>query len=398
MGILIMEIISVISFMFSILLILFNKINISEIYIIFLYFTVITFIYSLLYKKSKLSMLILLFLPIPLVYFKSNNAVYLIVVSSFILLIYGVKYLGKGDSYNFSLKLKGSYFLYVIIVIIGIMNLKFRFVIYKSIPFIILHLASMILLIRSLRNIENGLSTMKNKKQSYAYFLVVVIFSVLGSLPLLRTTLLNIFRKSYGFLTNIILRLGYFVVTFIANIFFGFFGLFIKNEGYKENIDILLENIAQSNPSTFEEEYVNTARNISPILNIFLGIMVISLLVYIIIKIIKIKGERKIEGLEYTEKREFIKVKKHKSKKIKDLYIYKNNREKVRHHYKKYLKSLKKQQININRSDTSLDILNKAENNKINDKYIRDLYIKSRYSNKDIDSKDIESIKKYLNE
>lgn len=396
MQILILEITSLISFIFSILLILFNKVDIREIYIIFIYFNFIMILYSLLLHKSKLWNFILLLLPLLLIFFNDNNSIYLISVSSVVFIYYSLSSLGKGDSYSFSRKLKFSYVLYLILAFIGIVSVRFRLLIYKSIPFILIYIVTMILLIRNLRNQEHMLSSRKSKKQIYIYLFGVFIVSLIGSLPGVRAFIINSVEKLYILMANTIFKVGYFIIAVIANIFFGFFGLFIDNEISKKNVDVLLENISRNNTTGNENNYVPTLRNISPILNIIIAIIVLSFIAFIIIKIVKVKGKRSIEGLSYTEKREFIKLEKRKTIIKRDLYLYKNNREKVRYYYKKYLKSLTKDNVKLKSSDTSLDILKKAENQVLNNKDIREIYIKSRYSSKDIKEKDIEEMKKYI--
>lgn len=107
-------------------------------------------------------------------------------------------------------------------------------------------------------------------------------------------------------------------------------------------------------------------------------------------------GEECVEHIEKIKKKG--KSKKGFIKSIADILKNKSNNERIKIYYKLYIKYCDKNDIDITRSDTSLDIQNKSQG--LLDKNIvrklREIYIKVKYSNFSADSNTCNEVKKMV--
>ncbi len=106
------------------------------------------------------------------------------------------------------------------------------------------------------------------------------------------------------------------------------------------------------------------------------------------------ESETEYAGIEYTEHREYIKDKKKGRRRLFGERYPKEPAEQIRYYYRKLLDKLKKEDIEIRKQDTSLDVNNKAIDrfgDEIKD--MRKLYIDSRYGDGKVDKETVEKMK-----
>lgn len=232
--------------------------------------------------------------------------------------------------------------------------------------------------------------TIRNSNRKYIVSIVIVFLA--GAFDLLRNTLFNITNKAF----ELVEYLLYLVVYPINKFLFWFFGLFEDMESVPEEIIIgqgeIPEEIIEPEAVEGFTEYVQ--KNFL-ILKIIAAVILFIVVIYILYKLLSKTGQKSYIGVEYTEHREYIKGEKKKRARIFGEPYPKDSKGQIRYYYRKFLEKLNKEDIEILKQDTSLDINNKAIFKFGNDiEKIRDIYIESRYGNEDVGKDDVEIIKR----
>ena len=137
---------------------------------------------------------------------------------------------------------------------------------------------------------------------------------------------------------------------------------------------------------------------LTKLLSIVSKLLIIILIIYLIKRVLKkYVLYNKKEEKAYIEEREYIDIKDEKAKKERiSIFEPRDIGEKIRYYYKKYLIKIQKKGINIENSDTSLDINMKAEGDfdKKGIKELRDIYIETRYGEKEANETMAEDVKR----
>jgi hypothetical protein len=149
----------------------------------------------------------------------------------------------------------------------------------------------------------------------------------------------------------------------------------------------------------FVEEYVAD----TGVADTILGILLLAAVLYILYRLFAKTGSRiKYEGLDYIEEREYIKTRRPKKKRTPRDKFPAELGEQIRFYYRRFLDKLARNKVEILKSDTSLEVNEKAEAVfSAGTDRIRSLYIASRYGEKPADKEtvaEMESLYKGLSE
>lgn len=389
-GIILLEIISIVSFIYSLLLMFFSFASINEVFIVFVWTIVVSYIFAFNHKKSKIYQTIILLLLAPLAFYNSMVAIYFLVISSILIYVYLTRSLMKGSYNEFADKLKKTYIMYGGVGIFALISKGFHSFINFSIPFIIIYLMTTIILVRSIRHLESGMDMNKIRKVNARYLSAISAISFIVTLDKLRNFIFFIIKKMYLFIIDIIMKLLYYPVTIIANIINKIIEYLMRKAMENGALEQLLGEMFKNEPPPMEEIYEIYYSSTRTVMEIILIIFIIYMIYRLIIKV----GDRSYKGVEYTEEREYIKESKGKKKRFSREKYPNELREQIRFFYRRYLEKLDKKKVQILKSDTSLDVNHKArEIFEEGIEKIRKIYIDSRYGDKDVDKKIVDEMK-----
>lgn len=388
-SILILEIISIVSLIFGVSNIFLNYTSINLTFPIYLWTILIVILVGILEKRSKLYRGLLILEVLPILYFKESISLWFLIAIIVLIYIYIIKGLNKGQYGELTRRFKLSYMLIAIGALFGILSKEFRLNINSSIIFFVIYLLSSIVFIRSLRHIECGMDMRQIKRINIRYIIGISIFSVVVAIDNIRNTILFIIKNIYNKIIDIILFILYYPLKLILSILYK---IFMKSSGLPmESID--LDGTVDLSTMEYYYEDIIPSELLVKIFNIIVGSLIFILLMYIGYKILRRVGDRKHNGIEYIEEREYI----NRSRKIKRIFIKRYPKEyieQIRYYYRRYLDKLDKHDIDIKESDTSLDIQMKSIKNFRNVDKLREIYIKARYGNNEIKKEVVDEMKK----
>ena len=392
MDLILIEIISIVSFIYSILLTFIPFASLDKIFMVFIWTIVGSLIFALNYKKERIYNLSILILFLPLLFFKDTLAVIFLFMTTVLMFLYIRNSLLQGSHYEYSERLKKSYIVYIVAIILSFLGDIFNNFIVYSIPFIIISQLTTIILIRTVRHLDSGMAMEHIKKSNRKYIGMVSIVSFMVTLDNLRNFIFSTIGNIYRFIIDIIIKILHYPIALIFY-FVNKFMVFTQGKIKESNLEFLFGNM---NVDQYEgmEEVEEVILLSFPIIKKIIGILVIITGIYIIYKLIGKMGDRKDSTVEYTEEREYIKVANLKKKRVREKYP-KEPKEQIRFYYRKYLEKLNKKDIEVIKSDTSLDINKKAE--KVFSKEIekiREIYINTRYGDKKVDENIVKEMEK----
>lgn len=389
--IILLELISLISLIYALILLFFQFASMSQLAGIFLWTVLSALIISQSIGKSKLHNLTLSLLVAPLVYLNSWTYLFLILTTSIILFLYIQTSLQKGRYTGYVSMFKKSILLYLVLFYIKILSTQFSWFLGKESIFLIIYLLSSIVLIRSIRHLDTNMDTLRIKDSNRKYIVSIVIVFLIGTFDLLKDALFKLTNKALELVEHLL----YLVVYPINKLLFWFFGLFEDMESVQEEIIIGQGEIPEEiiEPEAVEGFTKYIQKNFL-ILKIISAVILFIVVIYILYKLLSKTGSKNYIGAEYTEHREYIKDEKKKKHRFFRERYPKDPKEQIRYHYRRFLEKLNKEDIEIFKQDTSLDINNKAIDRFASDAdKIRTIYIESRYGNRNVDKDDVEAIK-----
>ncbi|WMM24588.1 hypothetical protein RBU61_16895 [Tissierella sp. MB52-C2] len=390
MDLILIEIVSVVSFIYSLLLMFFPFTSLNKIFIVFIWTNLSSLIFALNYKRKKIYNISILLLLLPLLFFKDIVAITFILMNTILMFLYIRNSLLQGNHYEYSEKLKKSYLAYIAAITLAFLGgVLDNFIVY-SIPFIIISQVTTIILIRTVRHLDSGMDMENIKRSNRKYIGVVSILSSMVALDGLRNIIFSIVGNIYRFIIDVIIKILYYPIILIFYLMNKLI-VFIEGEIKKNNMESLFENMNVDNYESIEQVEEIIPRSF-PMLERIIGFLLIITTIYIIYRLIVKVGYREYNAREYTEEREYIKDIKIEKKKTREKYP-KEIKEQIRFYYRRYLEKLNKRDIEIKKSDTSLDINKKAEKfSEERIEKIRKIYIDSRYGDKDADKKVVEEM------
>ena len=377
-DLIILELISLISFLYSIILMFTSIAPLREMVLVFVFTVVVSLIFALNYRKSRFFEVFYLLLFLPILFYRSKTAIFFFIMVGAFTYIYIKKSLLRGNHYEYVDKLKMSYLLYGFLIIMRSPFYDLSGSISDGLVFIIVYLVSSTILARLQRHLDSKMDLKKIRKTNIKYLMILAIaffFLVFESL-----------RSGFANAVDGLIRLLYYPLYLLTrNIDFS------GDWGLEENIFFTPYIPEQQIPMEEIGEAVTPHKaSILVFLDIFVKIIVFIVaivIVYLAYKLLMKIGERKdTDTLDYIEEREFIrdgkKEKKRKTRLFKDRFP-RGPKDQVRYYYRKYLNKVRS--VNeIEPSDTSLDVNNKATgfDRGVIEK-IREIYINIRYGNKE---------------
>lgn len=388
-----LEVISIVSFLFTILTPIMPYTSLSRFLYIFIWTVFSSAVFGIYYSKRKIYRILILLLIIPVLFFKSSQAIYFFLIIAAIMYFYLTRHLLKGDYRDYGYNFKKS--------IAFIAGLMFIFSLSEStgesyrylLPFLIIYLLSSLILIRTLRHLDSNMDISVIQRLNRRYLIIIIITSFLVTIDKLRGVLFFIVGSIYKIIVNIVLTILYTILYYPLNLIFYYMQKLVYSLMLRQNTqeEQPMEIVGFDLSEFIGEEYAITE---SPIVDYALQVIFLILISYIIYRVIKKSGTRQEKDSEYIIEREFIRGLKNKTSTRKRFFKPRNLQEQIRYYYRKYLVRLKSNEIIIEDSNTTLEINEMAQqiyNKQLVDE-IRDIYIENRYGNKKSTKNDVKKI------
>lgn len=391
-DLILLEYISLVSYIYSIVLMFISFAPINHMIIIFIWIVTISFIYSLLSKKSRILDITILLLLLPLWLYSSKSAVFLMALTIMYIYAYSKRALGQVNYFEYMYKLKINYFIFIVLASVRLILDDLSGSIGYALPFVMIYLVSSIVLTRLMRHLDSNLDVKTIRKTNIKYTIFMGIGLIIGLFQEVRDAIV-------GFLNKI-----------LTTMFYPLYYLF-RNFNIKLNHPVNVEEISHDEvPRTVSELIIEEVSNgdemaqgLQKGFDLFtkiVAIISILALIYILYKLITRTGSKITVNTDYIEEREFIKEKEKKKRRFFREKYPKELKEQIRYYYRRYLEKLKKNKVEILKSDTSKEVNHKAQgvNNEVIDR-IRAIYTKARYGNVEVDEnlvKEMENLYKNL--
>lgn len=306
-NIIFIEIIYFYSLVFSILnFILIFLGNVQNNSFLFIWITAFTFVlYKGKSKNNKFLFFSLIPAFIPYLFFNSINYILFITVINFCSYYFILKVM---DNINYSIaseQFTKTLYILSAIIFISLLSGKIHTLNIVCAPYIFIYLISSITLLRTLRNIEITSINKKIDKINLIYSIIISASSLILSLDNLRKGFYQILLKTYFIITELFMRLFYYVLLFIGYIL-SFLIIILR----KILSRVTMNNVKIQIPQTPVEKIKNTDyKSLSnfivsnAVLNFMFKGLICLFIIYIIIKIFKRYSIKSKESEIYTEKR-----------------------------------------------------------------------------------------------
>jgi len=386
----ILEIISITSLLFSIYSNIFNFTNLNNYFILFVWTVIISSIYGILQFKAHndKTRLLLVLLLLPMAIFKSKSSIYFIILLAFSLYLYLTRRLISGDHNNYVDSFRNSFFIIIGLLLFSFIgDLVYRFTDF-SIPFLTIYFLSTIIFIRNLRYTFVGMEKENVRKLNLRYLILLSIASILITIEGLRDFLFRILNSIYNLIIEILISIFYYPLSLIILALDKFTNWILSLLGMDMDDEIV--------DSTMEEmENIVYQVKEHPILDLVFKIILLITILYISYRLLKKRQSKKKYSPDYIEEREFMQRDEYRERRRFRLGRPKGYKEQIRFYYKKYLNKLLNKDIKIEKYYTTEDI---NEFGKERFSYsiiekIREIYIKVRYGNDEGNSAEVEEIR-----
>lgn len=387
--IILMELISIISFLYSLWLMFAFFGPINQIVLVFLWTVSVSLFFALGQSKRKIYNLSILLLLLPIFFCREKSSVFFIIASALFIFIYIKRSLLRGNHYLYANSIKKIYLFYIVVIYFRMLLYGFQGSVGHATPFIIVNILSSIMLTRTIRHVDYNMEIDKIRKNNIKHLVFIGIIFIIATFDKLRNSL---WTGVSSFFRGILL-IFFYPFYIIAN--------WLASEPVENTIEIteidiigkLAPEISGPKIEVNEEVAVKLIKAFTIMKNI-LTIILLSIIIFIIYKIIMRMGNRNYTGENFTEEREYIGRQRKKSRIFNREKYPKEFKEQIRYYYRRYLEKLEKTDIEILETDTSFEINEKAEEIFHEDiENIRDIYINARYSKKDVDRDMVEGMK-----
>ena len=316
--------------------------------------------------------------------------IFFIIISTLLIFLYIKKSLLRGNHYLYANTFKKIHAFYIAIICLRLLLDGLEGSISSAIPFIIIYILSSTILTRTIRHIDSNMEMGKIRKNNIKHLIFISLIFIIVTFEELRsfiwTAISNIFEK-------LILALFY-PLYLLARL------LAPEPSEVEPEMSEVIDNFFRIDglqEGQAIEGYEELARKLLKFASIVKTILIIILtaaLIYIVYKIIIKLGNRNYVGEGFTEEREYIKKEKKKDKVFNIEKYPKEFGEQIRYYYRHYLEKLRRSDIEILETDTSLEVNEKAK--EVFDEEIegiREIYINTRYGGKYVDASTVEEMK-----
>ena len=385
-----LELISLVSFIYALILIFVEFSPMSQLAGVFIWTVISAIIISYSLGKSKFHSFTILLLLAPLILYRDIKYILLVLTTTIIVSLYVQSSLHKGRHLAYVGMFKKTLILYTVLLYIKILSTMFNWFLGGESIYLIIYLSSSIVLIRSIRHLDTNMDSLSIRNSNRKYILAIVGVFVIGTMESFRDILVKLAYKAFEMVEFLV----YIVVYPINKFMYWFFSLFEDMESVQEEIIFGESGIPDMSEPEAIEGFVEYTQNNYLVLKIIAATILFLVVIYILYKLLSKTGGKDYIGLEYTEHREFIKDDKNKRRRLFRERYPKEPKEQIRYYYRKFLVKLDKEEIEISKQDTSLEVNKKAVGrfgSKVDN--IRSLYIDSRYGNKDVGQDDVKKMK-----
>lgn len=390
-DIILLELLAIISLFYSLLLLFVSFAPVGETFLIFIWTIAVSMLFALGIRKSRLWELSILLLLLPLVIYHGEVAIYFLLGTTAIIYVYAKTSLLRGSYKKYADNLKKTALFFMLAAYFrSLPHIPFTGSMVKAAPFVLVYFFSSVVLIRSIRHLDSGMEHKKIKRANIRYIVIMIFLSTLAAFESVRDYVISLCKK----IPNLVI----YPVYWLSNLVHELIEMLPTPKiPWKLPPPLETEEL-QPTPEQIEEmlERGEAAPVETPLMNTIVGILLIIVFIYLLYSILKKAGNRKYVGLEYVEEREYIKrpPKKKKKKSPRDKFPL-NLGDQIRYYYRRYLDKLAKKNIPILKSDTSLEVNEKAEAVLASgNERIREIYIENRYGEREVDEGTVAEMEK----
>jgi len=391
MEMLILELISIVTLTFSVLIVLFEIEQLKGI-LLFIYIVLIFSFY--LWKNIKgnyATLLMMVLFALPWILERTQENAFFTILYTVVFTLYYHRKLGTLYQEDLSLRFRITYGLLFIVALIGTMNSFIGRVVVTALPFMLLYFFSTIILTTSLRHRQAGLNEKKTRRNIMLYLSITSVLSLLASVVELRDAFLGILKLMYGG----ILGLLYYVVYPIAYVGFWIFNKVIALVNKLPAGEEQEEQALESFTDAFQES-VGEIRS-TPFLSALIPFILLLVIVFLIVRFMRGRKKHKSQELPFEEVREFILDERSKGRRKRRERLPEDPKGQIRYFYRKYLREIEKH-TKIEKSDTSFIVEEKGRAYHKKNAEIRNVYTGIRYTEKLADEKMVETFKEFVEE
>ncbi len=196
--ILILEIISLVSFIFSLFLIFIDFTTIDGLAVIFVWVVMVSIIISMSIGKTKISNIAILLLLVPLVFYRDFKYMILLITTTIIVFLYIKTSLQKGRYLAYVAMFRNSVILYAVLFYLKIIYTQFSWFLGKESIFLIVFLLSSIVLIRSIRHLETNMDSVRIKNSNRKYIVGIIAVFIIGTMDSFKNIFVDFATKLFG--------------------------------------------------------------------------------------------------------------------------------------------------------------------------------------------------------
>ncbi len=382
LSVIMLELLSIISLMYALLLIFLYFAPAQAMAVIFVWTVAVCLFYNVSRNWHSILRISILLLLVPLLFFNNRVALVFFFITVPSLFVYVDRFLHRGNRSDYVGNLKKAGTVFIIALYLRWILPNIGQAIALAAPYIFVYFLSTILLIRSIRHIEAGMEIRRLQKSNIKYLIFIAGVFVLTAVKDVREFLITIAKKIIDLLLlpiQILLRL----LEWLSDILRGIETKFPSKPWTMPEIP---DPVGEAPPPM---EAVEEVLPTFAVAEKVLIALVVAAAILIIYKLLFKAGERSYQGLSYVEEREYIKKKR---KKPRGRFSLRNKPpaepgELVRYYYRKFLGKLAANKVELSPLDTSQDVEAKAEAVfSHGPAEIRDIYIPSRYGGKKTDA------------
>ncbi len=390
METMILELLSVVSLLFSVLSLFFGF---SDMRIVFLFAYVLGISSLFLWNRFRGKWIALLPTMLILPFFLEitwENG-FFVGIYTLILLYYHVKVLGKLDHEDLISRFKMIYVLMILTMFLGLLMPRLNGLVLRSIPFMLIYFFTTIILSASLRHEAAGIDPRKNRQKVILYLSLALFFSITIGVRQVRGVIFSFFNMVGGLFQRILFMMIYPVIYGISWVFTKIMGLI--------SVPLNMEYEEEEVLGQIEEGITQTAEMVkeSRFIEIIFALGVGALILFFVFRYIKAMTDKKPTELPYEEQRDFILASTDKAKRKRRDKFPSDPKGQMRYYYRQYLRQLSKK-TSLEKQDTSLSIKEKGKDVLNQNEEIRNLYIKYRYTDLEVNAKVVEEMKSFSKE
>ena len=387
MQLMILEVLSFVSFLLMVLLVFF-QVELIWSMPIYLYSALVLLFFQGKCKKRnwKTTVLLGVSLSLPMLLYFTLERVLFTLLFAIGCIYYYEKFMGRLEMEERAGRFKVHYSIMTVLVFAGILVKPVQEKILSILPFMIFYLFSEILLSVTLRQSAYGTASKKNNRRIYIFLILAMVLSLVISVEGIRSQLLYCTGILFGLLQKALFFLLYPLL---------YVGLWIFTASGRRLRDVFDDSyVEQDIPGSYLGigEEIKMAQN-SDLWGFVLGA---GLLVIIMVTGYFIHKKRKMNHYSrrpLNEKREYLISRETLFNRKKRDRFPSGYNDQIRYYYRKYLRKIRKRRM-LEVSDTSQSISIKGDGVTLNNDEIRDLYIQFRYGGVSADKDSVGFMKK----